>query len=419
MKIPFTLDFRPVPEGDLTVLGTASNGEPVKFKTKAQALRDFKDGKLDSVRWSPIVFVNDDKLKKPVVFNEPELENFAASFVGQPFLKDHGEAYEDRGGTIIESGIVERNGKKAFKQTLEAVKPWAIEGYLDGTIDRYSIGWDAEEKICTVCAVEFNEPGCRHDIPHVGRMDKTSGKKVKILMKGLEGMETSAVIRPASTGTGNEEFALSLSLFKKGNNAPVIQTDGSMKEGQMLEKIRQMVGLPAATETEALSALEARLTPQKPGVPKALCAALGLPETAPEDEVIGKVVGLTAPGNYTPKAEHDKTLDELATYKAKEKVAAGKAAMKITPAMEVWALDYAKRDPAAFDSFLAHAPVQMPGGQGQPTPSFDRTETPNTSVAGLTADELFVAKRMGRTPEEFVKDKKTVAEYEARIAATN
>jgi phage I-like protein len=238
-------------------------------------------------------------------------------------------------------------------------------------------------------------------------------------MKGLEGIETSAVTHPAVPGTGTDSIAsrlMQLSQMKKGIIAPAIPAEGLKQEGRMLDKIRQKLGLPADTpETEALTALDARLA-QKPGVPKALCAALGLAEAAAEDEVIAKVVSLTAPGNYVPRAEHDKTVDELGTYKAKERVAAAKSAGKITPAMETWAIEYAKRDPDSFDAFLKHAPVQTPFNAAPPPAA---AADPANPAGGLTADELMVAKRTGRTPEEFAKEKKAVAEFEARASAIN
>jgi Mu-like prophage I protein len=420
VKIPFTLDFVPGRDEFAGLLCRLADGEMTLELSKANALREYKAGKLSSVQWTPIVYVHDlAKLKKSIVFEEAELETFAKSFEGQPFLKDHGDAYEDRGGTILASELVERNGKKAIKQRFEAVKPWAIEGYLDGTIDRYSIGWDAQEFLCTVCGGEYGGSGCRHDFFDVGRKDKQTGEKVKVLMKGLEGIETSAVIRPASAGTGNEEFSASLkALSQMRKDASGISLE--RKEEVVMQKILQMLGLPAtADEQEAQTALEAlRSKAEKPGVPKALCTALGLPEDSPEDQVVAAVLAMMAPGAFVAKAEHDAVVEKLANFEAGERVRNAKARGKITPAMEAWAQEFAKRDPKSFDSYIAQAPVQVPlPGSGVPVPT---VEPPKPATgAGMSEDELFVARRSGQTPEEFAKSKAEMEAYERRIAAVN
>jgi hypothetical protein len=397
MRIPFSLDAT---VGELEVLDSLS-------------MANGKAGK-QSVAFRANVYVHDpDRIRNPVVLNEEELPAFAASFKGQPFLADHAREQLTRGGTIKESELIEKDGKKVIAQTIVAVKPWAMEGVLDGTIDRFSIGWYAQEYICTVCNVGFGGDGCQHDFWDLGRKDPKTGAKVRVLMKGLEGIETSAVTHPAVPGTGLE----ALHQLCEWKNVSGNRAGAYSQEVPMLERLVKLLGLQAgASEPEALIALEARLSEKPDGVPKALRTALGVTENATPDEVIAKVVGLTAPGNYIPREEHDKVADELSTFKANEAVRTAIAQGKVTPAMESWAKEFAKRDPVSFTAYVAHAPRLVPlpsAGVEQP-----RIEDKRIS-GGLTEDESLVANRMRLTPAEFEKDKQLVTEYEAKFAATN
>lgn len=71
------------------------------------------------------------------------LRRIAKSGVGAPVLRDHDQnSVMSRGGKVLSSKAVKNDaGEWEFHQRLELVKPWAVEGVLDGTIDRFSIGW--------------------------------------------------------------------------------------------------------------------------------------------------------------------------------------------------------------------------------------------------------------------------------------
>lgn len=146
-----------------------------------------------------------------VRFQEGALKALAESFKGRPFLRDHKQGYLDaRAGTVRKSELVTRDGKLAIEQELEIVKPWAIEGVLDGTIDRFSIGWHASQlPTCSVCSTSYKRSGifgwmfvaCEHS---PGDVVEVNGKKVtaEILYgPGCEGIEVSAVSVPAVVGT--------------------------------------------------------------------------------------------------------------------------------------------------------------------------------------------------------------------------
>lgn len=395
--LSFTLDHRAIPE------------LAPELGARADVLGRFHEGKVKTLRFDADVWT-DGKNKNHFRFPEAELQNFAASFKGEPFLMDHSHELGKRGGTIIDSVLTEKNGRKVIRQTIEAVKPWAIEGVLDGTIDRFSVGWDFDQTLCTACNSSILT--CAH-LGQLGKRDRSTGKPVEVLWTGIKGIETSAVTNAAAEGTGQvlaQLSALAKELANGNGNASGISPEQE-EEARMKEKVLYLLGLPANTaEPEALSALEARLS-QKPGVPKALCTALGVPESASEAEVIGKVIGMSAPGAFVAKAEHDRVVSEFSGMKADGKVAAALASGKLTPAMEPWAKEFARTSPDAFDAFLASAPQQVP--VGAPVPPMELSGKSKT----LTAEESIVARAMGLTGDEFLKAKDEVAQSDARIAA--
>lgn len=396
----FTLDHRSTPELAAT-LGA-----------RDEVLGRFREGKLKTLRFDADVWT-DGRNKNHFRFPDAELRSFAESFKGEPFLMDHSHELGKRGGTIIDSVLVERDGKKVIRQTIEAVKPWAIEGVLDGTIDRFSVGWDHEQTLCTVCSANILE--CPH-LRNFGKTDKATGKPVEVLWTGIKGIETSTVTNAAAEGTGQILARLSamaeVSRTNGNGNASGISPEQE-EESHMKDKVLSLLGLPANTaEPEALSALEARLS-QKPGFPKALCAALGVPESASETDVIVKAMSISAPGAFVPKAEHDVVVTELAGVKASEKVRGAMAAGKVTPAMQEWALGFAKSDPASFDAFVAHAPAQVPLAGVVAAPVLN-TNAPDAS--GLTEKQKEFAALMGCDLKDFAETK---AELEAAAKRPN
>ena len=364
-----------------------------------QLLREYRSGDRPGVRFSATVYVHG-KNRNHTRFDESELETFAASFKGQPFLADHSRKQADRGGTILDSVLEERDGKQVIRQTIDARKPWAVEGVLDGTVDRFSIGWNAEEYICTVCDLDFFDEDHKHSVFDVGTKDKKSGEIVEVLMKGVEGMEVSAVTHPAVPGTGTEGLLAQLSQLKetRASGKPGMKPGGTedKQEDPMKEKVLSLLGLAADTaEPEALAALEKRLSAPSTPAPS-LLTALGLGAEASNDEAIAKVYTLV------PRSELEKALSTVAEAKAVDLVRSGKAAGKVTPAMEAWANEFARRDPVEFEKCLATMPVQVP-------PQFATPPAPAPDPKKIEKDEDAVRRSAGLSEDEWKRAKERVA----------
>lgn len=151
-------------------------------------------------------------------FKAEKLGDIAGSFVGKPALVDHNKWEQGaRIGTITASELAELpHGWAGFRQTIRVVKPHAVISVLDGTIDRFSIGWDPRYPIlCTAHKVDIrSSKSCWF------RDDCYPGKKVELDGGGhqiaewewqnTEGIETSGVNTPAVTGTRIEDIRSSL-----------------------------------------------------------------------------------------------------------------------------------------------------------------------------------------------------------------
>jgi hypothetical protein len=127
-------------------------------------------------------------------FRDEDLSRFAGSFGGQPFLRNH-DVWDvgSRDGTIVE-GLIHND---EFMQTVRLTTQRGMEDYLQGRIDRFSIGWYYDDIQCSVCGERWYE--CNH---YPGRRyGEHKDKLCELVFVNPTGKETSAVNAPAVQGT--------------------------------------------------------------------------------------------------------------------------------------------------------------------------------------------------------------------------
>lgn len=172
------------------------------------------------------------------------LRAFVESSPGSPFLRDHEqENLLARGGTVLSSKLITRNGAPAIEQSLELVKPWAIEGVLDGTIDRFSIAWSSPDGVeCSVCGQQMfgRMSTCSHWPGDSYASSDGEMKVCEMLFPMALSKETSAVSVPAVANTEIESVRAELSAAR---------TTTPKGAPPMFEKIRVSLGLAAGDET--------------------------------------------------------------------------------------------------------------------------------------------------------------------------
>lgn len=176
-------------------------------KYRAELRRLANDGFISDISFEADVY-HDIKNENNFIIPADELPKFAPSFRGQPFLQDHAQQQMDfRMGTIDKSTLT--NGK-TIEQTINITSEHGIKAFIDGKIDRFSIGWKANEAKCSLCNNDVFS--CEH-WPGV----KYEGKLCSVVFRGVRGVETSAVNRPAVPGTGLlHQFLSEAQNMKKG-----------------------------------------------------------------------------------------------------------------------------------------------------------------------------------------------------------
>lgn len=167
-------------------------------------------------------------------------------------------------------------------------------------------------------------------------------------------------------------------------------------EGSMdfLKKLAVALGLPeTATEEEVMAAV-AKLREASANVPEVVASALGL-AARDASTVVASIHALRQQSKGMVSAEDFEALKaQLAKRDAEEVVASALAAGKITPDQKEWAAQYAESDLPGFKTFVAKAPVviptaKLPGAQeAEDKTAASAVTTQIASMMGLTNEDL-------------------------------
>ncbi len=188
------LDGAPMRLGALMV-----GGVPLDEGRRGTLLDELDVGTLKSLEVQIVPFLAEFPNRNFYRFREGDLSGFAASFEGQPFLRNHATGdIANRDGTILVSVL----DGVAVRQTVRLTTQRGIRSFLEGQIDRFSIGWFYTGVTCSVCGGDWLGSGCTH---WPGREYKdgrgTSLGVCELIFEGPTGKETSAVNVPAVPGT--------------------------------------------------------------------------------------------------------------------------------------------------------------------------------------------------------------------------
>jgi hypothetical protein len=293
------------------------------------------------------------KNRRYLRFAADELSTIAPTFSGQPFLVNHDTyAQDSRKGTILTSETeTDGRGMTSFFQGFSVVKPDAVISVLDGTIDRFSIGWfPGGEVLCTVHGCDVRGKDSCYCWP--GDQVEVDGqlKTVEYEYKGATGKELSAVNVPAVTGTRIEEYRAALSAElqlptrrpKEKTPMPFPRLAAALKLSVLTEAdepaaVTAVEGLAArALEAEIkvreLTADKATLTAERDAAVKARDVAQSsvLDAVIADGYATGKLgYGKDAEGKSTPDAL-ESMLRDLGAAKGADAVKAKLTAMRIS-----------------------------------------------------------------------------------------
>lgn len=179
---------------------------------------------------------------------DDDLARFAKTFAGNPALVDHNTHEQSaRIGTILSSEAEHHGGTgwSSLLQTVRVVKPEAAISVLDGTIDRFSIGWHhgAGDVLCTVHRTSVLSSRSCHCWPGDRVQVDGAEKIVEYEFQSAEGVEVSAVNSPAVKGTKIEDIRAALAYEL---NFEPHQERSIMK----FPRLAAVLGLAAFTESD-------------------------------------------------------------------------------------------------------------------------------------------------------------------------
>lgn len=187
--------------------------QTMTLPARAEILPKIESGEQEYIDFRARVY-GTGRVRNPVQFLDADLEAFALSFEGKPFLRDHEqEEIEAREGTILSSRL---DGDEIV-QDIRLTTRRGMADYIEGRIDRFSIGWMSDSRLCSICGVDYIGGGC----PHIaGRMyDTPMGSKMcLIVFINPVGIETSAVNVPAVDGTYIESQLQKMTLLKTADD---------------------------------------------------------------------------------------------------------------------------------------------------------------------------------------------------------
>lgn len=171
--------------------------ERLNLPARAEVLPKIESGELEYMDFRAKVFTNGLN-RNPYRFMDADMTGFSASFEGQPFLRDHDTAeIESRDGMILSSYW----DGSAMQQDIRLTTRRGMLDFVEGRIDRFSIGWFYDDCICTICNSSFFSSNCSH-WPGMKYQTLEGEKTCELVFVNPKGKEVSAVNVPAVEGTG-------------------------------------------------------------------------------------------------------------------------------------------------------------------------------------------------------------------------
>ena len=240
------------------VTGFQVGGSVLSDVERRRMLEEVRGGANPELSLDAITFIQSPEPNANFTRFSPDiLGELAQSFAGVPFLLDHSQnSVEARVGTVLASVLVDVNGNPGFAQTLQIVKRNAVESALDGTLDRFSIGFssDRQSAICSVCGQEVFGFDCMHFPGDLVEMPNGTKQFAEIIITKARGVETSAVNVPAVEGTQITEIRAALSAHRSTFAATKPRKESKVNE---LQIVAIKLGLSAeAPKEEVLTAID-------------------------------------------------------------------------------------------------------------------------------------------------------------------
>jgi phage I-like protein len=213
------------------------------------------------------------------------------------------------------------------------------------------------------------------------RLDPESRKPTVLMHLGLTNVPAIKSLPPLVAKAGGASLTAAGGHF------------GGEEETDAMERLKRLLGLPEEAGPEEAGR-------QVLGVLGELAAILDLPEEAPLIQLPGSVAALKAASEKWGQTREElealklRLADEAAARVVEEALKSG----KVTPAQRGWALEYHRRDPQGFQTYLAGASKVVPTGE-------ELELLRETQPEGLLPEELALCRCLNLAPGEYLKAK--------------
>ena len=331
-------------------------------------------------------------------FKKSILRKLAKSFTNVPLLKDHDRDSDSRGGTVIASAAVKIDGGLAFDQTIRLTAPFAVDAFLSGNLDRFSIGWDFPALDVIHCSSGLC-PAFGGDCPHLPGDLLEDGTRAEFIFMEADGVEVSTVTVPAVKGTGLEQIRSALAAGKLLSK----QRDESA-EDQSMKSIAKTLGLNEDADESTIVAGIGALTARAESAETAL-AAERTSHTGTKTELATSIARVSELDAQGLGRDIDSLCTEFAGKLPKERDAEGK--LTVSSKLEIQIRGLAVKDLPGARAMLEAIQSQVPAlgevprsiatQDGQPAPVIPLSAHGQSDIAKKQRAQL------GISDEDFAK----------------
>lgn len=192
-------------------------------------------------------------------------DSSAPTWKGQPYLTDHNTwSMKSKMGNILSSKANPVDGGFAFEQKLHAVKPDSVIGILDGTFDKFSIGWWPGDGpiLCSVHGTDIMKlDGCNCWPGDKVKLEDGRERIVEFIFTTPRGKETSNVVIPAVQDTHVDEvkaaLAAELDITPRIHRTKIAFGNNTKENKMLFHRLAVALGLTALSEGDEDRALAA------------------------------------------------------------------------------------------------------------------------------------------------------------------
>lgn len=243
-----------------------------------------------------------------------------------------------------------------------------------------------------------------------GDVDWTEEAAAAITARKYRYISPLFMARPISAG-GDVIHLKNAALVNIGAiDLPAVAAGLSGEDQDMdLTALAALVGLKPEATVEEIAAAVSELKTKAAAAPSTstIAVAAGLADGATVEEIAAavatiKAAGAPDPAKFVPVDQVAGITAQLAVLtedRAQREVAAAVESGKLAPSMKPWGINLIKSDQAAWEAYLANAPVIVAAG----TKLNERK--PAEKATTLTADEVAACAATGMSHEDFLKAK--------------